>query len=256
MTAMRTSKWTAFLLSACVPGAGQLAARSWTCLPWFAAAGLLAAAWGYAEKILGSSAAWLFPLQLGAGMALCLLSAEHAKRLLEVRPKNGRSCVVTASACRSKSSGRKLDIEISLDVARSAADAWNLISDLPRFLTIDPFHDRVTLMRDRPEVGVDLVLSHNAFGRRFLRFGKIIAWREGNGYTFSDLSPRGPKQGFPHVFMINIEPQPTVESTSPITRLTIHVRGRWTSRLVPVCLGRLWVWLVVREHARLLRKGI
>lgn len=256
MTSGTTSKWTAFLLSACVPGAGQLAARSWTCVAWFAAAGMLAAGWTFAGQVLGGSATWLLPLQIGAGMTLCLLSAEHAKRLLERRREKGGSSVVAAPVCRSQSSGRKLNIEISLDVARPAAEVWSLISDLPRFLTIDPFHDQVTLMRDQPAVGVDLVLSHNAFGRRFLRFGRIIAWREGSGYTFSDLSPRGPKHGFPHVFMINLQPLATPDEKLPLTRLTIHVRGRWTSRLVPAWLGRLWVWLVVREHARLLRKGI
>ena len=256
MTLGTTSKWTAFLLSACVPGAGQLAAKSWTCLAWFAAAGVLAAGWTYAAQTLAGSATWLLPLQIGVGMTLCLFSAEHAKRLLEQRRDQGGSGVVAAAICRSKSSGRKLDIEISLDVARPAADVWNLISDLPRFLTIDPFHDHVTLMRDQPAVGVDVVLSHNAFGRRFLRFGKIIAWREGSGYTFSDLSPRGPKQGFPHVFMISLQSLPTSDEKSPLTRLTIHVRGRWTSPLAPAWLGRLWVWLVCREHARLLRKGI
>lgn len=256
MTATRTSKWTAFLLSACVPGAGQLAAGSWTCLAWFAAAGVLVAGWTYLGQIFEGSAARLLPLQVGAGMALCLLSAEHAKRLLEGRHKKGASSVVRSSVCRSHSSGRKVDIEIVLDVARSRGELWDMISDLPRFLTIDPFHDRVTLMRDEPAVGMDLVLSHNAFGRRFLRFGKIIAWREGSGYTFSDLSPRGPKQGFPHVFMIDLQSLPVTPENTPLTRLTIHVRGRWTSRLAPVWLGRLWVWLVVREHARLLRKGI
>lgn len=255
MTAIRTSKWTAFLLSACVPGAGQLAARSWTCLAWFAAAGVLVAGWTWLGQILEGLAAWMLPLQVGAGMGLCLLSAEHAKRLLEVRTEKNGSSVVRSSVCRSRSSGRKVDIEIVLDVVRTRGEVWNLISDLPRFLTIDPFHDHVTLMRDQPAVGVDLVLSHNAFGRRFLRFGKIIAWRDRSGYTFSDLSPRGPKQGFPHVFMIELQLLATPEST-PLTRLTIHVRGRWTSRLVPVCLGRLWVLLVCREHARLLRKGI
>ncbi len=270
MTATRTSKWTAFLLSACVPGAGQLAARSWTCLAWFAAAGLLVAGWTYAGQMLEGSAAWMLPLQIGVGMALCLLSAEHAKRLLEGRNKKGASRVIASSVCRAQSSGRKVDIEIVLDVVRSRDELWKLISDLPRFLTIDPFHDQVTLMRDQPAVGVDLVLSHNALGRRFLRFGKIIAWREGSGYTFSDLSPRGPKQGFPHVFMIDLQSLPANSSRHTpcaemsvhgvsgllLTRLTIHVRGRWTSRLVPVWLGRLWIWLVCHEHARLLRKGI
>jgi len=250
------SKWTAFLLSACVPGAGQLAARSWTSLAWFSAAGVLAAGWAVAEQFFGGSATWLLPLQIGAGMTLCLLSAEHAKRLLEGRREKGGSSVVATPVCHSQSSGRKVDIELSLDVARPTAEVWSLISDLPHFLTIDPFHDHITLMRDQPAIGVDLILSHNAFGRRFLRFGKIIAWREGSGYTFRDLSPRGPKHGFPHVFMIHLQPLATQDENRPLTRLTIHVRGRWTSRLVPVWLGRLWVWLVVREHARLLRKGI
>jgi hypothetical protein len=38
--------------------------------------------------------------------------------------------------------------------------------------------------------------------------------------------------------------------------LTIRVRGRWTSRFAPVWLGRWWIWLVCREHARLLAKGL
>lgn len=256
MTSLRTSKWTAFLLSACVPGAGQLAARSWTCVAWFAAAGMLVAGWTLAGEMFADSAAWLLPLQVGAGMALCMLSAEHAMRLLENRHGQSRSSVVASSVCRCQSSGRKLEIAISLDVARSQSELWNFISDLPRFLTIDPFHDKITLMRNQPAVGVDLVLSHNAFGRRFLRFGKVIAWREGEGYTFSDLSPRGPQRGFPHVFMIRLEALTPPDDPMPLTRLTIHVRGRWTSRLVPVWAGRLWVWLVFREHARLLRKGI
>jgi hypothetical protein len=248
------SKWTAFLLSACVPGAGQLVARSWTCLGWFAAAGAVAAGWTLVARSLNGSV-WLLPLQIALGVGLCLLSAEHAKRLLERRGEKNRSGAAKSHRCRSKSRGRQIDIEFSLEVARSQLELWNLVSDLPRFLTIDPFHDEVTLMRDRPAKGVDLVLSHNAFGVRFLRFGQILAWEERRGYTFSDLSARGPELGFPHVFMINLEPLATADTKS-LTRLTINVRGRWTSRLTPAWLGRLWIWLVCREHARLLAKGI
>jgi hypothetical protein len=255
MNAMRTSKWTAFLLSACVPGAGQLAARSWTCVAWFTAAGILVAGWTFAGQFLENWVAWMLPLQVGAGMALCLLSAEHAKRLLEGSRGATRS-TIASPVCDSQSKGRKLDMEFSLDIPHSQADLWNLISDLPSFLTIDPFHDQVTLMRDQPAKGVDLVLSHNAFGRRFLRFGKIIAWREGCGYTFSDLSSRGPKRAFPHVFMIQLQPLSPADAANPLTRLTVQVRGRWTSRVAPAWLGKLWVRLVCREHARLLRKGL
>jgi hypothetical protein len=243
-----TSKWTAFLLSACVPGAGQLAARSWTCLAWFAAAGLLAAAFARVGQLVPGSA-WLFAVQFAAGAALCLLSAEHAKRLHE-KGRRRNAAVVGSSVSCAGGGGRSVEVLISLAVRRSPEQLWQQISDLPRFLTIDPFHDAVTLMRDQPSKGVDLMLSHNAFGRRFLRFGRIIAWREGVGYTFSDLSARGPRVGFPHVFIVAIEPE------DGKSRLTIRVRGRWTSRLVPVWLGRLWIRLVCREHARLLCKGL
>ena len=57
MTAI-PDKWTAFLLSACVPGAGQLAARSWTCLVWFAAAGLFVAGWMQVERLVGGGWIW------------------------------------------------------------------------------------------------------------------------------------------------------------------------------------------------------
>ena len=111
-------------------------------------------------------------------------------------------------------------------------------------------------MRDRPAPGVDLLLSHNAFGRRFLRFGRIVAWHDGNGYSFSDLSGRGPSSGFPHVFTVKLSPAGDGPEAAPLARLTIHVRGRWTSRLAPAWLGRNWVWLVCCEHARLLRKAL
>lgn len=255
MTAIRTSKWTAFLLSAFVPGAGQLAASSHTCWAWFAAAGMLAAGSMHLDRWF-DRAAWLLPLKPAVGVMFCLLCAEHAKRLLERRSEQGWTKVVASSVSRAQSRGRKLDVQITLHVARSCTELWGLVCDLPRFLTIDPFHDQITIMRDRPQQGVDLVLSHNACGRRFLRFGKIIAWHEGSGYTFSDLSPRGSKHGFPHVFIVQLRPLVLPEERSPLTQLTIKVRGLWTSRLVPVWLGRLWVEIVCREHARLLRKGI
>ncbi|HZN32187.1 MAG TPA: hypothetical protein VFB80_00160 [Pirellulaceae bacterium] len=250
-----TNKWSAFLLSACVPGAGQLAAGSWTCLAWFLAAGLLAAGLLTIERFNANSAVWVLPLKAGCGIGLCLLSAEHAKRLLETRPQAGRSTVV-AGACRSHSRGRAMHVEISLDMARGCEELWRLVSDLPRFLVIDPFHDRVTLMRDRPGLGVDLLLSHNAFGLRFLRFGRIVAWHEGSGYTFTDFSSRGTASGFPHVFIVHMQPVIGGQGGAPLTRLSIHIRGRWTSPLAPAWLGRLWVWLVCREHARLLRKAL
>jgi|SRR5262249_12095951 len=99
-----------------------------------------------------------------------------------------------------------------------------------------------------------------------LRFGRILVWDEGAGYTFSDLSRHGGQTGFPHVFFVAIEPLTgTAEearnelgsaAAQPLARLTIRVRGKWTCRIVPLWLGRLWAWLVCREHARLLKKAL
>jgi hypothetical protein len=247
-----TSKWTAFLLSACLPGAGQLAARSWTCLAWFAAAACLAAAFTHGGSAGGGGS---MVMQVAGGVLLCLLSAEHAKRLLE-RGQGSTSNVVRTRLNRSAARGRTVSIAMSLEVARSAEQLWRMVSDLPQFLTIDPFHERVTLMRERPAVGVDLTLWHNAFGLRFLRFGRIIAWQENSGYAFSDLSARGPQTGFPHVFTVQVEALPSASGAAARSRLTVRVDGRWTSSLVPVWAGRCWIWLVCREHLRLLRKGL
>ena len=249
-------KWTAFFLSLAVPGAGQLCAGSVSCLAWFLAAGLLASFW-----IVLDQGNWNAALICGQFVTLMLLgvcSAEHAKRLLEPAARPGRMGM-RERVCKSSRRGRAIEIRIELDVPLSAAELWNRVAELPTFLTIDPFHERVVLMRDKPAAGVDLVLWHNGFGRRFARFGRILSWREGQGYMFSDLSPRGPRRGFPHVFCIAIEPIGDEDRLKPglqRSRLIIAVRGKWTSHVVPVFVGRWWIWLVCREHARLLQKGL
>jgi hypothetical protein len=245
----RTSKWTAFILSACVPGAGQLAAGSWTCVGWFLAAGVIVAA-GQGTR------SWYLPvstqpLQILAGIGVALLSAEHAKRLLEPRG----NAVVRSCCCTCRAKKRSVDVLIALDVACSREDLWRTVGDLPRFLVLDPFHESITLMRGEPGVGVDLVLHHDSFGLRFSRFGRIIRWQPGYGYAFSDFSGRGPRTGFPHVFLVNLTPL-VDDGGCQRTRLTIRVRGRWTSRSIPLWLGRFWIRLVCREHARLLYKGL
>lgn len=215
------------------------------------AAGGLAAIW--IELSAGGTSPPLLAGQLLSCTVLAVGSAEHAKRLLEWGNSSSRTGVRSRVFSRSRR-GRAIDIRLELDWPGSPRELWDRVANLPRFLAIDPFHEQVTLMRDQPAAGVDLALRHNAFGRRFLRFGRILSWREGRGYTFSDLSPRGPRHGFPHVFCIEV--QPLIPSEAKHSRLTIAVRGKWTSRVIPAAIGRWWVWLVCREHARLLRKGL
>jgi len=62
--------------------------------------------------------------------------------------------------------GRSLQARIVLHTDLSVEELWTRVSDLTSFLTLDPFHDRVTLMRGKPAAGVDVVLSHRAFGLR------------------------------------------------------------------------------------------
>lgn len=246
-----SDKWTAFLLSLVAPGTGQLFAGSFTCVAWFLAAGLLASVWLWLADGNQNTAFLLGQFITLAALGVC--SAEHAKRLLEPMERPRRQGNQARVGCVRRT-GRSIDMRIELDVPLPVSELWRRVADLPRFLTIDPFHERVTLMRDAPAAGVDLVLWHNAFGRRFARFGRILSWREGQGYTFSDLSPRGGRRGFPHVFCLDVLPCP--EGKENHSRLTIGVKGKWTSPWVPAPLGRLWIWLVCSEHARLLRKGL
>jgi len=222
---------------------------------WIAAS--IGLAWLLARSSASDSGAFN-PLALAVLGFVGLLSAEHAKRLLENR-QFGHESARKISRCLGRRveclpAGRRgMNVLITLDLACLATELWPIIADLPRFLTIDPFHDRVTLQRLPAGKGVDLVLSHNAFGRRFLRFGRIIAWSEGQGYAFSDLSGRDPRAGFPHVFVVRIAAK---ESNPNLCSLNIRIRGRWTSRWVPALIGRIWVTWVCREHARLLGKAL
>jgi len=154
--------------------------------------------------------------------------------------------------------GRRIDVQIEVMVQRSVAEMWRRVSDLRRFLVIDPFHERVIVMRRRATAGVHLVLRHNALGHRFTRYGRILCWREGHGYTFSDLSGRDPRRGFPHVFVVELEAllEAGEKNERPTTRVTITVRGKWTARWIPIVCGRWWVHRVCREHGRLLRKAL
>jgi hypothetical protein len=143
-------------------------------------------------------------------------------------------------------------LRLVLDVPRPAAEVWREISDLPRFLCIDPFHVRVVLYGPAPAAGVRMGLEHRAFGVALWRRGRLLRWEEGRGYAFSDLSLRGPERGFPHVFFLRIE---EAEEGSA-SRVAIDVRGKWTATWLPVTLGQWWLRYVMREHARLLRMAL
>ena len=184
-------------------------------------------------------------------VALGLASAEHAKRLVEPTGPWQKSPGIQTTAAHRRPRGRSISLSIRLDVPRPADEIWRRVADLPAFLTIDPFHANVTLMRSSPAAGVDVVLEHRAFGISLRRYGRLLYWRVGRGYALSDLSARGANRGFPHVFFVSIN-----ATDDAHTRLTIDVRGKWTSPWIPVWLGMPWLRYVMAEHARLLRKAL
>ena len=249
MSLPAVSKWDAFLASLALPGAGHLVAGNPRCLVWFAAVGGLVIACAWAADTIGAGP--IRAVQMASLATLGLCSAEAAKRRLEPAGPWPETPGNVVHVCGGKIQGRSIWLGFEVDVSRPAAELWNRVSDLPTFLTIDPFHDKVHLMRTRPAAGVDVALWHNAFGHRFLRFGRILRWNEGHGYAFSDLSAANPRTGFPHVFFVTVE-----SLTSNRSRARIEIRGKWTSRWIPVRVGCWWIRYVCAEHARLIRKAM
>ncbi len=262
-------KWTAWWLSLVAPGAGQLLARSLWCVPWLVAAGLTAAFGAWVASAVGGTglAPFAWALQVASLLTLGACSAEHARRLYD--PAVSRESALPACRVNCVSHrGRSIDIRIELNLQQRADFLWRRVADLTHFLTIDPFHEFVSLGGQAPAAGVELALAHNAAGLRFMRFGRIVRWSEGRGYEFSDLSARGRQRGFPHVFYVQVDPldeehrefkrndRRTCGDSLARSRLTVRVCGKWTSQWIPVWVGRLWIRWVCREHARLLCKGL
>jgi len=131
-----------------------------------------------------------------------------------------------------------------LDVPLSAGIVWGQLRDFQRFARQDPFHATINVEGDLPRAGAHLSLAHRYAGLSIPRTGRILVWREEVGYSFSDLSMRGPRHGFPHTFSYRLEPRENA------CRLKIEVRGLWTSRWIPHWLARLWLWWVFGQVVR------
>jgi len=240
-------KWTAYWLSLGLPGLGQLMAGSQWCVPWFAGIVFL---WCVVNV---SGLQVVAPAGVVFSVLWALLSAEHAKRLLEPSrsARDGRPKPRVRVRCREV--GRTaVDLRIELCLDRPVDEVWSKMADFTRFTCIDPFHERVIVQAAEFRPGVDLILVHRLLGFRFLRFGRLLTWREGHGYAFSDLSGRDKRHGFPHVFFCSIES--VGDSALHRSRLTVSVRGKWTSPWVSRRLGMCWLRYVCYEHARLLAK--
>ena len=117
-----------------------------------------------------------------------------------------------------------------------AACVWGQARDFARFASHDYFHRNLRVEGGVPRQGARLHLSHQYAGIRTERIGRILRWREGEGFAFSDLSRRGARSGFPHIFRLQIEP---VDDRRCLVHLT--VRGLWTARWIPLLFRRMWL---------------
>jgi len=237
-------RWLAFWLSLIMPGAGQLRAGRWSCLTYFVAVAATV-------TTLPRPASGVVILGLG------LVSAEQARRFVEASRWRGlaKSAEVRSRVVDRSGRGRRVSFRIELEVNRSIAEVWDLVADFAEFVTIDPFHSRVILLGPELRPGVEMAMEHRAFGLRFLRFGRLLTWREGRGYSFSDLSGKIEGPGFfPHIFDFSIEPASNGRQGS--SRLIVSIRGKWTTRGLPRWVGLCWFRLVCQEHARLLKGAL
>lgn len=145
----------------------------------------------------------------------------------------------------------RVDASVTIDVPLSATTVWGQMRDIATFITIDPLHHRLRLEPDGmrtfpPPIGTRFVLEHRVLGIGPDRVGRILRWREGEGYAVSDLSRRGPGSGFPHVCVYRVEPVGPHAS-----QVVVEARGRWTARWMPRWLTRAWLrWVLVHtgEH--------
>ncbi|MGC4032147.1 MAG: hypothetical protein QM754_10530 [Tepidisphaeraceae bacterium] len=129
----------------------------------------------------------------------------------------------------------------------SARQAWGQLRDFHRYACHDPFHARIRINSGVPRVGAELHIDHRYGPFRARRRGRILRWREGVGFAFSDLSLANPKRGFPHILSLTVR-----DSGSEECRLIIRVGGKWTAP-TPRWIARLWlrwVFLVVVQRTR------
>ncbi len=147
-------------------------------------------------------------------------------------------------AVRIHADGR-VECTATIALPLSSTAAWGQLRHLPTSATHDPFHARVTVGPDR-----SLVIEHRYVLFRTMRVGRVLWWREGTGFAFSDLCSRDAGAAFPHVLSYRLEP------TGPATcRLHVRVGGRWTLP-GPRWVGHLWLRWVFGHVVRTVRNEL
>jgi hypothetical protein len=137
-----------------------------------------------------------------------------------------------------------------LELKLSPLSVWGQLRDFRRYARQDLFHEDIQIDGGLPRPGARLKLLHCYGGIRVKRHGRILLWREGVGFAFSDLSHRGPRHGFPHVLSFRIEP------TDGGSCLHIRATGLWTARATSRLLARVWLRWVFAHVVRSVRNEL
>jgi hypothetical protein len=127
--------------------------------------------------------------------------------------------------------------EVAIPLPVPANSAWGQIRDFHRFASHDRFHTNLQVAGGVPRGGAALRMGHRFGPVCIQRVGRILWWREGVGFAFSDLSLRGPRHGFPHVFVLRVDPGESPEDCV----VRVRVTGRWTADWMPLCVRRWWL---------------
>jgi hypothetical protein len=139
----------------------------------------------------------------------------------------------------------------TVEIPVGAAVTWGQLRDFRRFAAQDFFHAAVRVGAGGVRRGADLEIDHRFGPFRTTRVGRILSWRENDGYSFSDLSARGPRVAFPHVYRYRLRSMGAGRCAVEVT-----IAGLWTTRPMPRWLVRLWLRWVFSHIATSVRNAL
>ena len=148
---------------------------------------------------------------------------------------------------------RRVHVVSTLLLPMSAKMAWGQMRCFRYFVGLDPFHANIRSPDGSPpaKAGDAIILGHQFGPIQFDRVGRILKWREGHGYSFSDLSRNDARNGFPHIFTYALLPRGLRRC-----RLVITMRGHWTYPLWPSWLIRRWFAWVFTHTLQAMRNRL
>lgn len=143
--------------------------------------------------------------------------------------------------------------QTSATLDASTEEVWAIMQRFNRFIAADPYHTRVTdaqgnRLATLPPPGTALRIGHGIGFTWFDRHGTLIRHKPGQGFAFTDLSPRGRNAGFPHVYKYQLT---TISESTCEFKLT--VRGKWSARWLPRAVVYAWLWWVMVQAGWSLR---